>query len=67
MSIDLLHLLIGISTRQKLDYPQIASGNPYSLGVTGNGFWDPLNPLYIGENATYEESATALMNMAWFV
>ena len=53
-----------VSDKTKIGlFHQIASGNPYSLGVTGNGFWDPLNPLYIGENAVYEESATALMNM----
>ena len=53
---------------------QYASGNPYSLSAEG-GFgvlgiapgWRtgdfPSIPLYIGENASYEESATALRNM----
>jgi len=53
---------------------QYASGNPYSLSAYGG--WTELGiapgwrtgdfpsiPLYIGENASYEESATALMNM----
>jgi outer membrane receptor for ferrienterochelin and colicin len=53
---------------------QYASGNPYSLSAYGG--WTELGiqpgwrtedfpsiPLYIGENASYEESATALRNM----
>lgn len=53
---------------------QLASGNPYSLSVNGNfgalgisPAWRtgdfPSIPLYIGDDATYEETATGLSEM----